>query len=167
MLAWTKTTIAQHSFEIILEVESESLLNVTSLIETSNGDFVGKFSRVLYKDSLNTWDEYLIQISPIGDTATYLFKKEDTLLYFDKIIQVNDNPIQYFVQGMLFETDQTEWKHEWFSLLDESFNIIWEKIYKLSGRTFGFSTSDIIHLTDGSFLYARYQVTANICTFSI
>ncbi|MCF6170520.1 MAG: T9SS type A sorting domain-containing protein [Bacteroidales bacterium] len=149
------TGYAQSSFEIVLESYGESICSVAALVETSDGNYMGKYTRQQYTDTLDTWYEYLIKISPEGDTSTILFQKEDTILFFTRIIQVNENPMQYFVSGMNYPRGQAAWKNEFFMLLDENFGIIWEKQYKLSGMVSGFASRDIMQLADGSFLYAR------------
>jgi hypothetical protein len=145
----------QNSFEIILEGEGESFSNVAYLIESSDGNFIGKHVLQHYNDTLNTWDEYLIKITPDGNFTTSLFHKKDTTLFFTKVIQVHENPIQYFVSGLYFVDSLRDWEYELFMLVDENFEIIWEKKYKLSSRKSGFSSKDVMQLADGSFLYVR------------
>ncbi len=146
---------AQFSFEIVLEGEGESYCGVSGLIETSDGNFVGKYSRQQYTDTLDTWNEYIIKISPEGDTSTYLFQKEDTILFFTREFQISEAPVQYFVSGMNYPIGLPDWKNEFFMLLDENFEIIWEKQYKLSEIPSGFASRALMQLADGSFLYAR------------
>lgn len=145
----------QNSFEIVLESGGESYCVVSNLIETSEGNYLGSYTHQQFADTLVGWNEYLVEISPEGDTATHLFQKQDTIIYFTKIFQVSENPIKYFVSGMFFHHQDDRWKFEIFMLIDESFNIIWEKRYKLSSIKSGYSSDDIMQLADGSFLYAR------------
>lgn len=155
LISLSNTCLAQYSFELVLEQEGESFTNVSRIIESSDGNYIGQYDVANFENNIFVnRDIYLIKISPQGDTSTQLFQKPDTTILFTKIIQAGEEPITYLASALCYPDDDDDWKNELFYLLDADLQIIWEKQYSLSQFDFGTTYSDIMQLGDGSYVHA-------------
>jgi len=156
-VSFINAAIAQNSFELLIQRDSSSTCNVLNLIEASDGNYVGSYNYWDHPGHYAPQREHIISITTDGDTATFPFYREsDSIIHFDKIIQVNHDPIRYFVVGTIDDSLHNALRpKEVFMLLDSNFELIWEKQHSLSAIDWNVSYSDIMQLADGSFLYAR------------
>lgn len=148
---------AQESFRIDLAVDKESKVSVRGFHENSDGDYLGIYNNIIFSDTASLYDAHLIKISPYGDTSTYRFYKgNDTAIYFNNILQLSVDPVEYFVSGEYALTKNILWRHEMFLWLDADFNILREKKYQLNPiQDASLDVLNILKLSDGSFLEAR------------
>ncbi len=112
------TVKSQYTFEIVLASEGESMNIADNFIEDSNGNFIGNYIQIKYTDTLTIWNNYILKISPMGDTSTYLFpQKEDTTVIFNKFFQVNKEPVQYIAAAQCIPKAENELYNDMFVLL--------------------------------------------------
>lgn len=155
--------LSQENFQINFAADDVSTIGISNLLENSHGDYVGLYHITVNPDTSSFRDVHLLTISSNGDTSTVRFYKgNDTTLYFSKIFQVKEDPIEYFVFGFYALSDNERWLNEWMLWLDEEFNIIREKKYQLSPiDEWGIPTVDVMRLADGSFVEARWPGSAS------
>jgi len=156
-VSFINATMAKNSFELLIQRDSSSTCNILNLIEASDGNYVGSYNYWDHPGHYAPQREHIISITTDGDTATFPFYREsDSIIHFDKIIQVHNDPISYFVAGTIDDSLHNALRpKEVFMLLDSNFELIWEKQHSLSAIDWNVSYSDIMQLADGSFLYAR------------
>ena len=122
---------------IKLQAQSSFIAKFNSLADEADGLFIqntnNEFVGIISKKTSDIRYFYLYNISEIGDTMfSRKFEKADTLLSVHYFIQTSSNPIEYLVTGRGHKSNDPPTNYfSFFTKIDENFNSIWEKIYKL------------------------------------
>jgi hypothetical protein len=147
--------MSQEQFEVWLNSSSDE--NPRDMIMNSENDYIG----IIWKTSVGYQfsESSIYKISGIGDTLSIKFVKQDTNLILDKIIQVNESPIEYIICGTGYHIDSSanHW-FSYFSKIDNNLNIIWEKIYHLHNIHNNYYHpfySKLLKKTTGGYLHAN------------
>lgn len=120
--------IAQGSF--ITKFNSQSDESDGLFIQNTIDEYVG----IITKRTSDTHrDYYLYKLNIYGDTVlNRTFSRSDTIITIHYLVQCNTNPIEYLITGRAYRSDESEMQYfSFFTKIDEEFNPVWEKFYRL------------------------------------
>jgi hypothetical protein len=125
----TITCSAQSSF--VTKFESTANETTGWFMQNSINEYIGIVSITPYGSSIRS--NYLYKIGELGDTLlSRRFENGDTLMRLHYFIQSNTDPIRYLVSGQgIVEDSLSNLLYNYFTEIDENFNSIWERYYKL------------------------------------
>lgn len=146
---------AQNNFT--LKFESTDDETTGWFIQNSNSEFIGIITK--QKSDSQPRYCYLYKISEYGDTLlSRKFGNEDTLITINYLIQAKDNPIEYLISGKKYEDDKKIGENiSYFIKLDNNFNTIWERFYKLRPNDINSNYEyyqNILKKSDSGYLFA-------------
>ena len=150
ILFYATNLTAQFSFEINLNSDHHEY--PSDFIQDSNNDFVG----IIWKSDYFGFERqsYIYKISPVGDTVSYAFLLQDTVLNLYDIIEVSKSPIKYIVAGTGYVIgDDPRFRFSYFMKIDEDMNIIWSKTYQLFDESHIEYWSNIIQIENNNYLF--------------
>jgi len=138
------------AFEINIADDSLTIKPVFFINQINNGTIGLVLKAPLYQTPAY-YTSYLYKISNTGDTVSYEFSKQDTILWYTDMIRVDIGEPGYMLSGLCRALDNN-FKHTVFTRLDTNLNIMWEKIYRFNYYYSAWNMR-ILQLIDSSFLY--------------
>jgi len=119
-----------------------------SFVSNNNGEFAG-----IVSEENESKDYYIYLIDNEGDISKELFTKTDTAFRITDIIHINSEPSGYLVTGNGFALADGPDKYlTFFIRIDESLNVIWEKVYHFDYYYYGLLQSEMEE-PNGDLLY--------------
>lgn len=120
---------------------------------TSDGGFIGIINKKLQTDSSYTNLPFVYKISQFGDTLSWQIEKQDTILTFYNLINLNSNSGDALLMGTGIQEGQSfYYPFTIFIKIDNDLNVIWEKIYHFNFVYNGYRYH-ALELPDGNILY--------------
>lgn len=153
LLVCTSDLFSQNTaFEVHIIDDSLSILPSKFLNERNSG-YIGLVKKApLYSRSLSNYTCYLYRIDDNGDTTSYRFAKNDTILVYYDFIRIDLGEPGYILSGLAETSENPGDVLTVFTRLDTSLNIIWEKIFRFDFFYSGWEMR-MMQLKDSSFIY--------------
>lgn len=143
----------QYGFEITMETDYDEVPTRFKLNDA--GDFVGLVRKAPPTDSIYIYDTYLYKISPIGDTISIKYTKEDTVSVFHRINRLTTEPKGFLLSGWGHKIGEDPNNQRFVILrrIDDNLDLIWEKVFMFD-YYFAASKSTAMELINGDIVYA-------------
>lgn len=143
----------QYGFEIVMESDYDEVPSRFTLNDA--GDFVGLVSKAPPPDSIYIYDTYLYKISPIGDTISIKFTKEDTVYNFFYINKLTTEPKGFLLSGWGHKIGEDPNNKRFVILrrIDDNLDLVWEKVFMFN-YYFAVTKSTVLELINGDIVYA-------------
>ncbi len=138
------------AFEINIADDSLNIMPELFINQTNNGTIGLVLKAPLYQ-SPAYYTSYLYKISNTGDTVSYEFSKQDTILSYYEMIRIDVGEPGYMLSGLCRALDNNL-IYTVITRLDSNLNIMWEKIYRFN-YYYSVWKMRMLQLKDSSFLY--------------
>jgi len=147
-------SLTQSSF--ITKFNSTASEGIGLFIQNTNNEYAGMVSK---STSDTSRDYYLYKLNVYGDTVLKRkFGNADTIVSIQDMIQCNANPIEYLVTGRSHKVTEPQNQYiSFFSKINEDFEPLWEKFYRLRPADVNTSIEYLPHLLkkeNGGYLFA-------------